>query len=86
MMPSPGHIGYCRGGGGPTDLLIRVDEIPVGNVSVFLGELGRGRDCILPLHVLGGLPARAHAPKHSAGAAAGFGKLHLANPRFLNLP
>ena len=46
--------------------------------QIFVGELLQRRGLLLPLDVVGGVPARADAGEHVAGAAAGLGERHLA--------
>ena len=43
--------------------------------QVLFGERAEGRRLLLPFDVVGEVPARADAPEHVAGSAAGLGKL-----------
>ena len=48
--------------------------------QVLVREFTQRQGLLLALDVVGGVPARADAGEHVTGAAAGFGKLHLAVP------
>ena len=49
--------------------------------QVLPGERPEGRGLLLPLDVVGGVLARADAPEHVTGAAAGVHQVHLAVAR-----